>query len=41
MCGDGTEENVLEPKPIPKLTNRNVTVIGTGAGHSFAVCPAL
>lgn len=37
MCGDGTVDNVHEPKPIPNLTVSKQNVIGTGAGHSFAI----
>ncbi|XP_028650023.1 secretion-regulating guanine nucleotide exchange factor isoform X3 [Erpetoichthys calabaricus] len=40
MCGDGTEVNICEPKQISFFHNYIPTAIGTGAGHSMALCRA-
>ncbi|KAG5326694.1 SRGEF factor, partial [Acromyrmex heyeri] len=36
-CGNGKTENVLRPKFLPVPSNSVVILVGTGAGHSFAV----
>ncbi|KAG5327135.1 SRGEF factor, partial [Pseudoatta argentina] len=36
-CGNGKMENVLRPKFLPVPSNSVVILVGTGAGHSFAV----
>ncbi|XP_066556921.1 secretion-regulating guanine nucleotide exchange factor isoform X3 [Amia ocellicauda] len=38
MCGDGTEEDVIRPQPIPALLRARPLLIGCGAGHSMALC---
>ncbi|XP_076970267.1 secretion-regulating guanine nucleotide exchange factor isoform X2 [Tamandua tetradactyla] len=38
MCGDGTEANVWDPKPVQVLRSASVLLVGCGAGHSLALC---
>ncbi|XP_039092737.1 secretion-regulating guanine nucleotide exchange factor isoform X4 [Hyaena hyaena] len=43
MCGDGSEANIWDPKPVPSLQSSPGLLVGCGAGHSLALCqlPAL
>ncbi|KAJ8023282.1 Secretion-regulating guanine nucleotide exchange factor [Holothuria leucospilota] len=38
MCGDGTTQDIPEPKTVPALTGVRGHLIGSGAGHSVVVC---
>ncbi|XP_042547540.1 secretion-regulating guanine nucleotide exchange factor isoform X2 [Dipodomys spectabilis] len=38
MCGDGSEVNVLTPKPVQVLPSAAGLLVGCGSGHSLALC---
>ena len=40
MCGQGHEDNIYRPTLVSHFSSKNnkVFLIGSGAGHSMAVC---
>uniref|UniRef100_A0A3B1J6S1 Secretion regulating guanine nucleotide exchange factor n=1 Tax=Astyanax mexicanus TaxID=7994 RepID=A0A3B1J6S1_ASTMX len=38
MCGDGSFCDITQPQPIPVLRDARPVLIGSGAGHSMALC---
>ena len=37
MCATGDETNVTEPRLVRCFKDREITLIGAGAGHCYAI----